>query len=123
MTSKYAVVVAALAVAAPAPAVAAEAHGPVTRAAVYAAAQRLASQSAAGLERLTNGAASVDRSRTTVGDYVRHGKSRGGASFSLFGTNTVNGEARSFRCVGTVELVRAGNGPARVAANLTCPVG
>jgi hypothetical protein len=122
MASKYAIIVAALAVAVPAPAAAAQAREPVSRAAVFAAAHRLADQSAAGLEQLTKGAASVDRSRTSVGHYVSHGKFRRGASFELFGTNTVDGQARPLRCVGTVELVRAAGGRTRVAANLTCPV-
>jgi hypothetical protein len=122
MSSKYLIAVAALAVTVSAPAAAAEAREPVTRAAVVAAAERLASQSAAGLEQLTNGAASVDRSRTTVGHYVRHGKFSRGASFELFGTNTVNGQARPFRCVGTVGLIHAKSGGERVAADLTCPL-
>ena len=114
--------VAALASLAMAPAAGARTSKPVTQAEVFAAAQRLADQSAAGIEELTNGAASVDRSRTTVGTYLRHGKFRMGASFELFGTNTVNGETRPLRCVGTMEVVRANNGRARVAADLTCPV-
>jgi hypothetical protein len=75
------------------PAAAAEAREPVARAEVSAAAHRLANQSAAeledhsarGVEDLTNGAASVDRSRTSVGNYLRYGKFRMGASFALFG--------------------------------------
>ena len=130
MTSKYAIAVAALAVAVPASAAAAEAREPVTRAAVFAATQRLAIQaatdlegrSAAGIEELTHGAASVDRSRTSVGNYLRYGKFRSGASFALFGTNTVDGVARTLWCIGNVELVRPGNGRTRAAANLTCPV-
>lgn len=113
-----------------APAAAAEAREPVTRVEVFAAAQHVADQSAAtaennsatGLEDLTNGAASIDRSRTSIGNYLRYGKFRKGASFALFGTNTVNGEARTLWCVGNVEVVRAKNGRTRVAANLTCPV-
>jgi len=122
MASKYALFVAALVVAVPAPAAAAQAREPVSRAAVFAAAHRLADQSAGGLEQLTNGAASVDRSRTSVGHYVNHGKFRRGASFELFGTNTVDGQARPLRCIGTVELVRATGGRTSVTANLTCPV-
>jgi hypothetical protein len=114
--------VAALASLAMAPAAGAKTSKPVSRAAVSAAAQRLANQSAAGLEELTRGAAIVDRSRTSVGSYLRHGQFRMGASFTLFGTNTVNGEVRPLRCVGYVEVVRAKNGRARVAADLTCPV-
>jgi hypothetical protein len=104
------------------PAAAAEAREPVARAAAAAAAHRLAEQSATGLEELTNGAASIDRSRTCVGNYLRYGKFRIGASFALFGTNTVNGEARTLWCVGNVEVVRTKSGRARVAGNLTCPV-
>ena len=130
MTSKYAIAVAVVAVAVPAPAAAAEARQPVKRAEVFAATQRLAIQaataledrSAAGIEHLTNGAARVDRSRTSVGNYLRYGKFRSGASFALFGTNTVNGEARTLWCIGNVEIVRAGNGHTRLAANLTCPI-
>jgi hypothetical protein len=57
-----------------------------------------------------------------IGNYVHYGKFRKGASFALFGTNTVNGETRTLLCVGNVEVVRAKNGRTRVAANLTCPV-
>ena len=113
-----------------APAAAAQAREPVTRVEVFAAAHHVAGQSAAaaennsatGLEDLTNGAASIDRSRTSIGNYLRYGKFRKGASFALFGTNTVNGEARMLMCVGNVEVVRAKNSRTRVAANLTCPV-
>ena len=81
MTSKYAIAVAVVAVAVPASAAAAEARQPVKRAEVFAATQRLAIQaatnledrSAAGIEDLTNGAASVDRSRTSVGNYMSYG--------------------------------------------------
>jgi hypothetical protein len=113
-----------------APAAAAEAREPVTRADASSAAHRLAEQSAAkleaqsatGIEDLTNGAASVDRSRTSIGNYLRYGKFRMGVSFALFGTNTVGGVARTLWCVGNLEVVRAKNGSARVAGNLTCPV-
>jgi type II secretory pathway pseudopilin PulG len=114
-----------------APAAAAETRQQVTRAETFAAAQRIAVQSAAaledqtatGIEELTNGAARIDRSRTSVGNYLRYSKFRSGASFALFGTNTVNGETRALWCIGNVEVVRAGNGHTRVAANVTCPVG
>jgi len=113
-----------------APAAAAEAREPVSRAEVSAAAHRLADQSATeleqqsatGIEELTNGAASVDRSRTSVGNYLRYGKFRMGVSFALFGTNTVAGEARTLWCVGNVEVVRGSNGRATYAGNVTCPV-
>jgi hypothetical protein len=78
--------------------------------------------SATGIEDLTNGAARIDHSRTSIGNYLHYGKFRKGASFALFGTNTVNGETRTLLCVGNVEVVRAKNGRTRVAANLTCPV-
>ena len=120
----------ALGAAVVAPAAAAEARAPVTRADAAAAARSLArqaavqveGQSATGIEDLTNGAARVDRSRTSVGNYLRYGKFRSGASFALFGTNTVNGEARTLWCIGNVEVVRARSGRTRAAANLTCPV-
>lgn len=104
------------------PATAAEATpGAITRAEVFAAAHRIADQSAGGLEALSNGAAHVDRSRTSFGNYIRYSKDRRGVSFSLFGTNTVNGEARTLRCIGDVEVVRTGNGRSRVFAGLICP--
>ena len=112
------------------PAAAAEAREPVTRVQVFAAAHRLADESAAeledhsatGLEDIANGAASIDRSRTSVGNYLRFGKFRMGASFALFGTNTVNGKAHTLWCIGNIEVIRTANGPARVNSNLTCPV-
>jgi hypothetical protein len=115
-------VVAALSVALLVPAAAAEAREPVTSARAFAAAQQLANQSATRLEQLSNGAARIDRSRTSVGNYVSYGKFRKGASFALFGTNTVNGETHTLWCIGNVEVVQSRNGRARVAANLTCPV-
>jgi hypothetical protein len=113
---------AALAVALLVPAAAAEAREPVSSARAFAAAQQLANQTATRLEQLSNGAAHIDRSRTSVGNYVNYGKFRKGASFALFGTNTVNGETHTLWCVGNVEVVQAGNGRAGVAAHLTCPV-
>ena len=112
------------------PAAAAEAREPVTRVQVFAAAHRLADQSAAeledhsatGLEDIANGAARIDRSRTSVGNYLRFGKFRMGASFALFGTNTVNGKARTLWCIGNIEVIRTAGGPARVNSNLICPV-
>jgi hypothetical protein len=113
------------------PAAAAQAREPVTRADAAAAAQRAArsaaleleSQSAMGIEELTNGAASIDRTRTSVGNYLRYGKFRMGASFALFGTNAVDGQVRTLWCVGYVEVRRAGNGGTRVApGHLICPV-
>jgi hypothetical protein len=113
-----------------APAAAADARGSLTRAEASAAAQRVAdqaatelqNQSATGIEDLTNGAASIDRSRTSVGNYLRYGRFRMGVSFVLFGTNTVNGVARTLWCVGNLDVMRAKNGRTRTAGNLTCPV-
>ena len=124
------IVTAAIGLVVVAPAAAAEAREPVTRVEVFEAAHHLADQSAAaadndsatGLEDLSNGAVSIDRSRTSVGNYMRYGKFRKGASFALFGTNTVNGEVGTLWCVGNVEVVRVKNGRTRVTANLTCPV-
>ena len=112
-----------------APAAAAQAREPVTRAEAAALAHQIAkqaaveieTQSATGIEDLTNGAASVDRSRTSVGDTCLR-QFRMGASFALFGTNTVNGVTRMLWCVGYVEVVRTANGRIRVAGNLICPV-
>jgi hypothetical protein len=111
-------------------AVAQAATGTVTRAEVSAAAHRIAEQSAAkledqsrgGIEVFTNGAARIDRSRTSFGNYIRYGERRQGASFALFGTNTVNGEVRTLWCIGNVEVVHGKNGRTRAAANLICPV-
>jgi hypothetical protein len=112
------------------PAGAAQARAPVTRAEASIAAHRLAQQaatelqdqSATGIEILTRGAARVDRSRTSVGNYVRYSQFRMGVSFALFGTNTVDGVARTLWCVGNLEVVRARNGRTRVAGGVTCPV-
>jgi hypothetical protein len=114
-----------------APVAAAQARKPVTRAEVSAVTHRLAqqsavhleAQSASGIEDLTNGAARVDRSRTSVGNYQRYGRFLMGASFALFGTNVVDGEARTLWCVGYVEVARAKNGRTRISpGNLVCPV-
>jgi hypothetical protein len=121
---------AAVGLAVVAPAAAADARGSLTRAEASAAAQRVAdqaatelqNQSATGIEDLTNGAASIDRSRTSVGNYLRYGRFRMGVSFVLFGTNTVNGVARTLWCVGNLDVMRAKNGRTRTAGNLTCPV-
>ena len=113
-----------------APAAAADARAPVTRAEASVAAHRLAEQaatkledqSATGIEILTKGAARVDRSRTSVGNYLRYSKFRMGVSFALFGTNTVDGVTRTLWCIGNLEVMRARNGGTRVAGNVTCPV-
>ena len=112
----------AIGLAAIAPAAAAEARAPVTRAEAWHAAQRVAEQSATGIEALTGGAASVDRSRTSFGNYSRYGKFGMGASFALFGTNIVDRVARTLLCVGNVEVVRAKSGRLRVEVNFGCPV-
>ena len=113
------------------PVAAAQAREPVTRADAAAAAHRAArtaalqleSQSATGIEDLTNGAASIDRTRTSVGNYLRYGKFRMGASFALFGSNTVDGQVRTLWCVGYVEVQRGKSGGTRVApGHLLCPV-
>ena len=124
MTHRYATTaVAVLAAGLLVGAAGAEAREPVARAAVLAAAQGFAGQSATGLEVLTHGAARIDRSRTSVGNYLSYGRFRKSVSFALFGTNTVDGETRSLWCIGTVEVVQRGNGRPRSAMNLTCPVG
>ena len=121
----------AVALAVAGPAAAAQARKPVTRAEASAVTHRIAAQSAAkleaqsatGIEALANGAASIDRSRTSVGNYLRYGRFRMGASFALFGTNTVDGVTRTLWCVGYVEVARARDGGTRVApGNLICPV-
>ena len=110
---------------------AADARKPVTRAEASAVTHRIAddaaakldARSATGIEDLSNGAARVDRSRTSVGNYLRYGKFRMGASFALFGTNTVDGVVRTLWCIGYVEVRRPRNGGTRVVAgNLLCPV-
>lgn len=121
MTSKLATAVAVLAVALLVPA-AADARQAVTSADAFAAAARVANQSATGLEQLTHGAASVDRTRTSFGNYMSYGKYRKGASFGVFGTNTVNGVAHTLLCVGNVEVVTGRDGRTHVSTNLTCPV-
>ena len=112
-----------------APAAAAQAREPVSRADAAAAAHRvahdaavgIAARSATGVEAISRGAARVDR--TSVGNYLRYEKFRMGASYALFGTNTVHGEARTLWCVGYVEILRARNGRTRVVpGNLICPV-
>jgi hypothetical protein len=112
-----------------APAAAAQAREPVTRADAAAAAHRvahdaalgIAARSATGVEALSYGAARVDH--TSVGNYLRYGKFRMGASYALFGTNTVNGEARTLWCVGYLEVIRGKNGRTRVVpGDLICPV-
>ena len=113
-----------------APGAAAEGRAPVTRADASLTAHRVAEQaatqledqSATGIEILTRGAARVDRARTSIGNYLRHGKFRMGVSFALFGTNTVDGVSRTLWCIGNLEVVRVGNGRTRAAGNVTCPV-
>jgi hypothetical protein len=113
-----------------APAGAAQARAPVTRAEASLAAHRLAQQaatelegqSATGIEILSKGAARVDRSRTSVGNFLRYSRFRMGASFALFGTNTVHGVMRTLWCVGNLEVARDRSGRTRSAGTLTCPI-
>jgi hypothetical protein len=115
---------ASLAMALPASAAAAAAapRVPVTHAAAFASAQHLAGQSAAALEDVSNGAVTIDRSRTSVGNYLNYGKFRKGVSFALFGTNTVDGEARTLWCVGNFVFVPGKSGRTSAIGNVTCPV-
>lgn len=113
---------ASLAMAAPASAAAAAPRQPVTHAAAFASAQRLADSSAAALEDLAGGAVTIDRSRTSVGNYMNYGKFRKGVSFVLFGTNTVNGEKHTLWCVGNFVFSAAKNGGNGVVGNVSCPV-
>lgn len=92
----------------------------ITRAEVLAAAQRQAERSAARLEKDGNGTVSIDRSRTSVGNYLRYGVFRQSASFAIFGTNTVNGEAGTLWCIGNVEVRRTKKDHTRVLHDLTC---
>jgi hypothetical protein len=112
----------AMAVPASAAAAAAAPRVPVTHAAAFASAQRLADQSAAALEDVANGAVNIDHSRTSVGNYLNYGKFRKGVSFALFGTNTVDGEARTLWCVGNFVFVPGRNGRTSAVGNVTCPV-
>jgi hypothetical protein len=121
ITSKYPAAVAALAAGALLVPAAADAREPVTSANAFAAAQSAANQAATRIEHLSK-AAHFDRSRTSVGNYMNYGKFRKGASFALFGTNTVNGEPHTLWCIGTIEVVTAKNGATQVGANLNCPV-
>ena len=93
---------------------------PVTRAEVFAAAQRQAEGSAVTLEKDAKGIVSIDRSRTGVGNYFRYGAFRQSASFAIFGTKTVNGEAGTLWCLGSVEVRRTKNDHTRVLRDLTC---
>jgi hypothetical protein len=114
------VVTAALASLAIAPVAGAKPRHPVTRAEVFSAALRQAESSAARLETDTKGIVSMDRSRTGVGNYFRYGAFRQSASFAIFGTKTVNGEAGMLWCLGSVEVRRTKNDRTRVLRYLTC---
>ena len=113
-----------------APAAAAQARAPVTRAEASRTAHQHAEQAATDLEAQsftrievrTKGAARIDRSRTSVGNYLRYSRFRMGVSFALFGTNTVDGVARTLWCIGNLEVIRARNGRTRVAERVVCPV-
>jgi hypothetical protein len=98
----------------------AKSRHPVTRAEAFAAAQRQAERSAARLEKDGNGTVSIDRSRTSVGNYNPYDPFRRSASFVIFGTNTVNGEAGLLWCVGNVEVRRTKKDHTRVLRDLTC---
>ena len=104
------------------PASAAAPRLPVTHAAAFASAQRLADQSAVALEDVANGAVTINRSRTSVGNYLNYGKFRKGVSFALFGTNTVDGQARTLWCVGNFVFVPGKTGRTNAIGNVTCPV-
>ena len=112
---------ASLAMAVPASAAAAP-RVPVTHAAAFASAPRLADQSAAALEDVAHGAVTINRSRTSVGNYLNYGKFRKGVSFALFGTNTVDGQARTLWCVGNFVFVPGKTGRTNAIGNVTCPV-
>lgn len=113
---------ASLVMAVPASVAAAAPRVPVTHAAAFASAQRLADQAAAALEDTGNGAVSIDRSRTSVGNYLNYGKFRKGVSFALFGTNTVDGKARTLWCIGNFEFAAGKNGLTSSVGNVTCPI-
>ena len=123
-TKRVLITTVAVALAVAVPAGAAQARKPVTRAAASNVTHRLAEQAASGIEELSHGAASIDRSRTSVGNYLRYGKFRMGASFAVFGTITVDGVARELWCVGYVELVMPKIGGIRVdPGTVSCPTG
>ena len=111
---------AALASLAIAPVAGAKPRDPVTRAEVFTAAKGQAERSAAKLEKDGNGAVSIDRSRTSVGSYLRNDAFRKSAAFAIFGTKTVNGEVGTVWCLGYVEVRRNKAGHARVLRGLTC---
>ena len=111
---------AALASLAVAPFASAQPRTPVTRAEVFGAAQRQAERSAAAVEKDGSGTVTIDRSRTSVGNYLRYGAFRKSASFALFGTKTVNGAADTFWCIGNVEVTRTKKGHTHSRRNLTC---
>ena len=92
----------------------------VTRAEVVAAAQQQAESSAARLEQNGNGSVSIDRSRTSVGSYLRSGAFRQSAVFAIFGTNTAGGAAGTLWCLGYVEVSRTMRDHTRVVRDLTC---
>ena len=111
---------AALASLAVTPFASAQPRTPVTRAEVFGAAQRHAERSAGTVERDGIGAVTIDRSRTSVGNYQRYSAFRKGASFAIFGTKTVNGAADTFWCIGNVEVTHTRRGHTSSRRNLTC---
>jgi hypothetical protein len=115
-----ALLAAALASLAIAPAALAKSRQPVTRADVFAAAHRLAAKAATELEGLSNGTVTIDRSQTSFGNYLPYGKFRKAAAFAIFGTRTTGGDANTLWCIGNVDVARARNGRMDVAQELTC---
>ena len=111
---------AALASLAIAPFASAQPRMPVTRTEVFGAAQRQAEKSAATVERDASGAVTIDRSHTSVGNYLRYGIFRKSASFAIFGTKTVNGAPDTLWCIGNVEIMRTKGGHTRSRRTLTC---
>jgi hypothetical protein len=111
---------AALASLAVAPFASAQPRTPVTRAEVFGAAQRQAERSAATVQKDGSGTVTIDRSRTSVGNYMRYATFRKSASFAIFGTKTVNGAPDTFWCIGNVEVMRTEKGHTRSRRNLTC---
>jgi hypothetical protein len=111
---------AALASLAVAPFASAEPRTTVTRVEVFSAAQRQAEKSAATVEKDASGAVTIDRSLTSVGNYLRYGVFRKSASFAIFGTKTVDGVAHTLWCIGNVEVTRTKKGHTRSRRTLTC---
>jgi len=103
-----------------APVASAKPRDRVTHAEVFAAVERQAAKTATTVEVDGGGEVSIDRSRTTVGHYMRDGAFRKSATFAIFGTKTVNGEADTVWCLGSADITRTKNGQTRVLRTLTC---